>query len=179
MEGWSVVPTLSGCCVACSVPPSGNGPMTLRYLRRNLIASYKLTVGFALKRVLKNPELCRELFFGDDDSITEEDLKEIQGRFARDSTAMINLMDLNKVLPSKMVKDNSGGAVSFVRHLPPSLVIGALQDFVVDRQGVEETAQYFGVEPTWVDSSHDIMLGKNWINGANAIWKWLDEEVCR
>jgi hypothetical protein len=153
--------------------------MTLRYLRRNLLASYKLTVGFAFKRVLTNHVLCRELFFGDDDSISEEDLEEIQERFARDSTAMVDLRDLNKVLPSKMVNANSGGTVSFVRDLPPSLVIGALNDFVVDRQGVVETAQYFGVEPTWVDSAHDIMLGRNWMNGANAIWKWLNEEVCR
>lgn len=178
-EGFCPIPTLSGCCVACSVPPSGNGPMTLRYLRRNLVASYKLTVGFAFKKVLTNPVLCRELFFGDDDSISEEDVEEIQERFARDSTAMVDLMDLNKVLPSKMVNANNGGTVSFVRDLPPSLVIGALHDFVVDRQGVVETAQYFGVEPTWVDSAHDIMLGRNWINGADAIWKWLNEEVCR
>lgn len=172
-----VVPALSGCCVACSVPPSGMSPMTLRYLRRNLIASYKLTVGFALKKVLTNKLLCRELFFGDDDSISEEELEEIQGRFAQDSTAMIDLMDMNKALPSKMVLSNDGGKVSFARQLPPSLVIGASDDYVVDRQGVVETAQYFGVEPTWVDSPHDIMLGTKWINGANAIWKWLNDEI--
>jgi len=36
---------LSGIAVMCSVPPSGNGPMTMRYLRRSLRDSAKITAG--------------------------------------------------------------------------------------------------------------------------------------
>ena len=174
------LPQLSGLCVACSVPPSGNGPMTLRYLRRSPVASYKLTVGFAMKKAITNKSLCRDLFFGgtqDDNGISDEEIEVIQRNFAQDTTAMINLIELSKVLPSKLV-DSTSGAVSFVEKLPPSMVIGASEDFVVDEQGVQETAQYFGVQPTWVDSPHDIMLGRRWQNGANAILEWLEREVC-
>ena len=55
--------------------------------------------------------------------------------------------------------------------------MGAKHDFIVDREGVEETAQYFGVdEPVpMVDSPHDVMLGRNWGEGASALMGWLEE----
>jgi hypothetical protein len=57
-------------------------------------------------------------------------------------------------------------------------VIGAQRDFIVDREGVEETATYFGVsEPLYVDSPHDVMLGRNWEITANIIQNWVKESV--
>ena len=47
----------------------------------------------------------------------------------------------------------------FLPNQLPSLVIGAKDDFIVDDVGVQETAKYYGVEPVFVDSPHDIMLG--------------------
>ena len=175
----TIVPLLSGACVACSVPPSGNGPMTMRYIRRDLVASYKLTVGFAMKRVITNKSLCRELFV--DSDTTDDEISEMQANFKRDSTATIDLIQLNQVLPSKRNELFRGTFVSknATTRIPTPrfMVLGASQDFIVDKQGVLETADFFGVDPTWVESTHDFMLGKRWRNGAEAILKWLQSEV--
>jgi hypothetical protein len=52
--------------------------------------------------------------------------------------------------------------------------MGAINDFIVDTTGVEETATYFGVvTPILIDSPHNVMLGSKWENGANALYQWL------
>ena len=196
-----------GVVTICSVPPSGNGKMTLRYLRRSWRASWRITAGFAMKKCLTSTDLCRQLFFGgdkvvvetavvDDDSMTttaktvvddhgvsDEDVERYQSYFARDSKATIDLIDLNKILPSSETDDS--GRANFLQPaaaakgnytLPPCLVMGAKDDYIVDREGLEETARYFGLEePLIVDSPHDVMLGRKWKNGAEALKTWLEE----
>jgi len=197
-----------GVVTICSVPPSGNGKMTLRYLRRSWRASWRITVGFAMKKCLTSTDLCRQLFFGgdkvvvetaagdendgtttkakivvDDHGLSDEDVERYQSYFARDSKATIDLIDLNKILPSSETDDS--GRANFLQPsaaargnytLPPCLVMGAKDDYIVDREGLEETARYFGlVEPLIVDSPHDVMLGRKWKNGAEALKTWLEE----
>ena len=166
---------LAGVCLLCSVPPSGNGNMTLRFLRRSLKQSWQITAGFVLKRAITNEANCRALFFGgdaDDNGVTAEDVARFQSYFARDSAATIDLADLTKHLPSNKVDD--AGRAPFADALPPSLVVAAADDFIVDGEGSEETARYFGLDsPVVVDSPHDVMLGDRWKNGANAILEWL------
>ena len=56
--------TAAGVALLCSVPPSGNGPMTGRYLRRlQLRETWRITRGFALKQAATDADLARELFF--------------------------------------------------------------------------------------------------------------------
>lgn len=178
--------TLGGAVAACSVPPSGNGKMTLRFLRRSLSDSWKITAGFALKRCVEDSSLCRELFFGgdkqvgkdgtvvEDYGVSDEDIARYQRYFGRDSEATIDLVDLAKILPSKQV-DADGKALN-VASFPSCLVLGATDDCIVDQEGLDETAKYFGLEePLIVNSPHDIMLGRNWCNAAEAIEKWLQE----
>jgi pimeloyl-ACP methyl ester carboxylesterase len=177
---------LGGIVTMCSVPPSGNGKLTMRYLRRSLRDSYKITAGFAMKKCLRDASLCRELFFGgekrviddeevEDYGISDEDVFRYQSYFARDSEATIDLFDLAKKLPSLKTTD---GKAPFVGILPPCLVMGGKDDFIVDSEGVEETATYFGLqEPLIVDSPHDVMLGRKWTNAANALDQWLQEKV--
>jgi pimeloyl-ACP methyl ester carboxylesterase len=177
---------LGGIVTMCSVPPSGNGKLTMRYLRRSLRDSWKITAGFAMKKCLTDSSLCRQLFFGGekrtlDDGLVEDyglddgKVEEYQSYFARDSEATIDLIDLAKKLPSLKTTE---GKATFVGSLPPCLVLGAKDDFIVDREGVEETAAYFGLqEPLIVDSPHDVMLGRKWTNAANALDQWLKEKV--
>ena len=173
---------IGGSVVMCSVPPSGNGKMTMRYLRKSLRASWKITKGLAMKKVLNDPNLCRELFFGgleDDHGVSDEDVARYQRNFARDSEATIDLMDLAKKLPSAQTDDN--GRALFLsnwnKQAPPFLVVGATEDFIVDQEGVEETARYFGADLKMVDSPHDVMLGKKWKNAAEEIHQWLQEVI--
>ena len=174
--------SLAGVGLLCSVPPSGNGPMTLRYLLRSFRDSWKITVGFAMKKAIVDKVLCRELFFGGDEvasGISDEKLERYQSYFERDTVATIDLKDLAGKLPSLMVDKESGNAV-FANALNglalKPFVMGASDDFIVDKEGVIETAKYVGLnadEVNFVESPHDIMLGKKWQNGASAILGWI------
>ena len=180
------VSSLSGIVTMCSVPPSGNGKLTMRYLRRSFRDSWKITSGFARKKCLTDATLCRQLFFGgekivledgkvEDYGVSDEELERYQGYFARDSTATIDLINLAKQLPSLKATD---GKAPFVEGLPPCLVLGASDDFIVDSEGVKETATYFGLdEPVIVDSPHDVMLGGKFSNAATSLDLWLQEAV--
>lgn len=175
----------AGICTMCSVPPSGNGKMTMRFLRRSLLASWKITAGFAMKRASTNPVLCRQLFFGgekkmgadgttveEDYGVSDEDISRYQSYFVRDSEATIDLLDLAKQLPSAVTTDE--GRAPFVEKLPPCLVMGASDDAIVDLEGLQETATYFGLDaPEVVDSPHDVMLGAKWKNAADALDEWI------
>lgn len=173
--------SIGGAVVMCSVPPSGNGKMTMRFLRQSLRASWKITKGLAMKKVLNDPDLCRELFFGgldDKHDVSDEDVARYQRYFSRDSEATIDLLDLAKKLPSAQT-DKNGQALFLTdnngQYTPPFLVIGATGDYIVDEIGVQETAQYFGADLKIIDSPHDVMLGRNWKNAANEISQWLEK----
>lgn len=177
---------LAGICTMCSVPPSGNGKMTMRFLRRSLVQSWRITKGFAMKKCITDPSLCRRLFFGgdkvvrddgteDDYGVLDSDIVRYQQYFERDTEATIDLFDLAKQLPSDACID---GRAPFVSQLPPCLVIGAKDDYIVDWEGNVETAKYFGLEaPTYVDSPHDVMLGRKWQNAADALDEWITRSI--
>ena len=63
---------VSGVALLCSVPPSGNGPMTQRFVAQDLCGSLKIVWGFVLKGATLSPTTCRELFF--DDTVPKEDI---------------------------------------------------------------------------------------------------------
>ena len=168
---------LCGVALLCSVPPSGNGPMTMRFLKRSLKDSWTITAGFVLKKAISDKAICRDLFFGgteDDNGISDADIQRYQSYFERDTVATIDLADLSNKLPSTKINKETGNA-PFVDQLPPSFVIAASDDFVVDKEGSRETARYLGIDlgPVIIDSPHDIMLGDKWRNGADAILAYL------
>jgi len=168
---------LSGVALMCSVPPSGNGPMTMRFLRRSIRDSWKITAGFVMKKAITDKSNCRDLFFGgteNDNGISDEDVERYQSYFERDTVATIDLGDLAKKLPSIEAGGQSGRAPFYDRLPSKSLVIAAREDFVVDEEGSRESATYLNLEsPVFVDSPHDVMLGQNWKNGADAILEWV------
>lgn len=54
------------------------------------------------------------------------------------------------------------------------LVIGASNDFIVDSEGLRETAMFYGVEPVCIEGiAHDMMLDCTWDKGAHVILSWL------
>lgn len=57
---------------------------------------------------------------------------------------------------------------------PSILVVGAEKDFIVDQEGVRETARYFGVNPVFIPGAyHDVMLGPKWRLSADIIADWI------
>ena len=171
----------------CSVAPSGNGKSTMRVMWRSLKDAYRITVGFVAKRVNTDASICRQCFFGgepklledgtlDDMGVSDEELARYQSYFERDSKAVLDVMDLSKVLPSKEV--DKEGRAPFAQELPPCLVVGASDDFIVDNVAVMETTKYYGLdEPVYVDSPHDVMMTRKWRNGADALKAWIEQDV--
>eukprot|EP00815_Leptocylindrus_aporus_P012578 CAMPEP_0116061940 /NCGR_PEP_ID=MMETSP0322-20121206/7400_1 /TAXON_ID=163516 /ORGANISM="Leptocylindrus danicus var. apora, Strain B651" /LENGTH=189 /DNA_ID=CAMNT_0003547027 /DNA_START=768 /DNA_END=1337 /DNA_ORIENTATION=+ len=173
---------IRGLALLSSVPPSGNGKMTLRFLTRSLKTSWKITAGFAFKQAITDASLCRELFFesptdfGDKrNGLSDEDIVRVQTKFRRDSAATIDLVDLSKKLPSDNTIDGIANFIYEKKFEHPSLVVGAYDDFIVDKEGLRESALYLGIENeiVMIDSSHDVMLGLKWRNGAEALENWL------
>ena len=59
-------PQLAGLALLASVPPSGNGAMVKRFLKKDLWASLKITYAFIAGAFKTNADLCRECFFSED-----------------------------------------------------------------------------------------------------------------
>jgi pimeloyl-ACP methyl ester carboxylesterase len=167
---------LSGVVLACSVPPSGNGPMTMRFLRRDPIASIDIIRGFVLKAAGKNMKLCRKLFY--DEQLDENRLVGYMSCMQRDGKVSIDLNDLLQQLPSKRSMDPETGIASWMSADKASqqlkrLVLGASDDYIVDEAGVQEAARYLSTTPIMLKTSHDFMLGARWRLGADSILSWL------
>ena len=127
---------LAGVSLLCSVPPSGNGKMTMRFLRRSFRDSWTIIAGFVMKKAITDQAICRDLFFGgseDANGVTDEDVERYQSYFERDTAAVIDLRDLSKQLPSEKL-DKESGKAPFADKLPSALVIAASDDFIVDEE---------------------------------------------
>lgn len=168
----------SGVCFLCSVPPSGNGPMTLRFLQTRLLDSFKIVYGFVFKAVTFDPSIARELFF--DDSFSDETILQYTKCFKADSKVVIDLPRLAKKLPSVTSADAEGRARWLTQ--PPSLrkrllVLGAERDFIVDRQGVDETARFVGLSEGEMLPGvyHDAMLGEKALVTAKRLELFLSQ----
>ena len=148
----------SGAAFLCSVPPSGNGPMTFRFIRRSIRKAWLIVRGFAMKTATKDAADARALFF--DERTPEAVLESYLPRLAADAQIGLDLAHFNANLPGKAADDN--GRASWLEAAPPAVVLGAGRDAVVDREGVEETACFLGVEAEFFDLPHDVMLCEGW-----------------
>ena len=159
----------SGAVLLCSVPPSGNSAMTLRFLRRSLRQAFAITRGFALKTAATNLNDCRALFF--DERSSDAELSAFLPRLEADSQVGLDLRYFNANLPSAAATPDSRAA--WLPSAPPCLVIGAERDAVVDVVGVEETAHFLGIDGAELfDLPHDVMLCHGWEAPADRVIEW-------
>lgn len=167
----------SGVALLCSVPPSGNGAMTWRFFRRSLRAAWLITKGFALKTATRDAGEARALFF--DEALPEATLAGYLPRFEADSRVGLDLGDFTQALPSACADAHGRALWSRARDLP-SLVLGAEQDAVVDREGVEEAGVFLGCGSRLLPGlPHDVMLCSGWRLGADEVVEWVRRERCR
>ena len=161
---------LGGLALLASVPPSGNGAMVKRFLKRDLWASLKITYAFITKAFGKNASLCRECFFSPD--LPERDVERFMKKI--DSSGALRMFDL-KTLDAELPVPRPSGTNN--RDIP-ILVLGGDRDFVVDREGLEETARWYGAAAA-LDVlggvAHDVMLDRDWERAARALENWLIE----
>ncbi|ESQ47227.1 hypothetical protein EUTSA_v10027821mg [Eutrema salsugineum] len=156
-------PELSGAVLVCSVPPSGNSGLVLRYLFSKPVAAFKVTLSLAAKRFQTSIPLCRETFFS---SAMDDQLVKRYQDLMRESSRMplFDLRKLNASLPVSKPMENSTKV----------LVLGAKDDFIVDDEGLKETGRFYDVEPVCIEGvAHDMMLDCSWEKGAEALLYWL------
>ncbi|CAJ1950818.1 unnamed protein product [Cylindrotheca closterium] len=125
--------------------------------------------------------------------LSDSDIQKYQEFFARDTKVSTD----TKNLPWPSMKMDRLGRASYVNELPPCLVVGGTQDFMVDEKGCIETANYFGLmqengeEATreitieekrqqtkrmgllMVDAPHDLMLVPQWKDIADELQAWI------
>ncbi|TFJ87564.1 hypothetical protein NSK_000915 [Nannochloropsis salina CCMP1776] len=163
---------LRGVAFLCSVPPSGNGPMTARFLKRDFILALKIVLGFVAKKGAEWDWLCQELFFSP--SLPPDLLRKYKERLKKDSVVGIDVKNFLKELPV-LRADGATGQGRWVNEVPSRLVIGAERDKLVDKEGVEETARFVDAEPpVFLPTAHDAMLDPEWRLAANALLQWLN-----
>ena len=160
-------PELTALALVASVPPTGNGPMVRRFLARNFIASVKITYAFIAGAFKTNAALCRECFFSRD--LPESALLAHMGQIAEScNVRLLDLKALDDVLPIPAPK---AGSV-------PVCVMGGRDDFVVDVEGLEETAEWGRTEAIVMeDAAHDLMLDTRWERAAAALDGWMATNV--
>ncbi|KAF9593840.1 hypothetical protein IFM89_025625 [Coptis chinensis] len=158
-------PQLAGAVLVCSVPPSGNSGLVWRYLFSKPIAAFKVTMSLAAKAFATSLSLCKETFFSKE---MEDHLVQRYQELMKESSRrpLFDLKKLNESLPVPSVPESSLNI----------LVLGASNDFIVDNEGLTETATFYGVPSVCVDGvAHDMMLDCSWEKGAQAILSWLND----
>ena len=156
----------------CSVPPSGNKPGTARVLRRSLREAWLITKAFALKSAARSPEDANAVFFND--QLDDETAARYTSYFAADSKSGLDLGDYQRSLPRWPTEDGRWASMPLNLRC---LVLGADADRVVDREAVDESAKFLGVEPIMVEGPHDVMLSSNQEETCDLVGGWLTRPV--
>lgn len=161
-------PKLSGAILICSVPPTGNSPVVKRFLTSRPIASIKVTLSLAAKMFTTSLSMCRETFFSP--SLPESEVVRYQSLMKGSSKVpLFNIRKLNEFLPIQP----PGKGVSL-----PILVVGAENDFILDRQAIDETAVQLGAKEVILPGiAHDVMLDTNWKDAADVLDSWMSAHV--
>eukprot|EP00850_Spirogloea_muscicola_P022015 SM000272S10282 [mRNA] locus=s272:65484:69983:- [translate_table: standard] len=156
-------PVLAGAVLACSVRPTGNAEMIARFFRERPRESLQAFWIMAAKRFMSNVPLCRKTFFSP--SMLDTEVAKYQDLMR--SSSKLPLLDLRQLSNSLPVRKPG-------RDRPPILVLGAENDFIVDRAGLQETADFFDTEAVVVPNvAHDLMLDTGWKCAADAVQQWL------
>ncbi|CAM9110275.1 unnamed protein product [Ectocarpus fasciculatus] len=164
-------PAVAGGAFLCSVPPSGNGPMTKRFIKQRPVMAVKIVLGFVLKMAVYWPWLARDLFFCQ--ALEQSALKRYMSSFKADSKNGLDLMDFSGQLPMKMA--NANGQATWVNQAPPRLVIGAERDRIMDEAGVKEMATFLDTDYVMLPTvPHEVMLGPDWPLGVARLLQWLE-----
>eukprot|EP00878_Enallax_costatus_P004991 GHUV01005250.1.p1 GENE.GHUV01005250.1~~GHUV01005250.1.p1 ORF type:complete len:303 (+),score=88.88 GHUV01005250.1:117-1025(+) len=157
-------PRLAGAAFLASVPPSGNQALIMRWLKRDLWLSWKITWAFVGKSFANSVEEAKYTFFSDD--LPQADAVRYQQQLAACSPIrLLDLRDMQKQVPLPAAPADH----------PPVLVLGAKNDKVLDDQACEELAQYYHTKPVLLPNmAHDVMLDTRWRDAADSLREWLD-----
>nr|DAD35379.1 TPA_asm: hypothetical protein HUJ06_006019 [Nelumbo nucifera] len=126
--------------------------------------SYQVILSLAAKAFSISLPLCKETFFSAE---MEDHLVQHYQELMKESSRLplLDLKKLNAPLPISSVP----------RSTLQVLVLGASDDFIVDAEGLNETARFYGVSPVCIKGvAHDVMLDRSWEKGADVVLLWLN-----
>ncbi|XP_039123724.1 uncharacterized protein LOC120260344 isoform X3 [Dioscorea cayenensis subsp. rotundata] len=167
-EREDLLPLLAGAVLVCSVPPSGNSGLVWRYLFTKPIAAVKVTLSLAAKAFMNSLPLCKETFF----SSTVDDHLVLRYQTLMRESSKLPLFDLRKLNASLPVPSIPKNSVKL-------LIIGASDDFIVDLEGLQETAKFYDVQPVCLEGvAHDVMLDLNWQKELARLYPITNEYCC-
>ena len=128
----------------------------MRYLFQKPKLAWEIVRAFVFKEAATDLAICRRVFFGDTIP-SDSKLSEYMENFAVDSKVGLDTRSAPQQFPGK-TSAGDDGRCSWLEMLPPTLVVGADADKVVDNKAVEETAEFYDSKLIWVKGPHDIML---------------------
>uniref|UniRef100_A0A383W958 AB hydrolase-1 domain-containing protein n=1 Tax=Tetradesmus obliquus TaxID=3088 RepID=A0A383W958_TETOB len=157
-------PRLAGVAFLASVPPSGNRDLIIRWLKRDLVLSWKVTWAFVGKSFANSVDDAKYAFFSDD--LPQEDAVSYQQQLAACSPIrLLDLKDMQQQVPLPAPPADC----------PPVFVLGGEDDRVLDVQSYKELADYYGTKAVVLPKmAHDVMLDTRWEAAADALRGWLD-----
>eukprot|EP01041_Mallomonas_annulata_P005692 gene5692-11481_t len=183
LEDDAIRSLVSGAAWICALPPTGQGKMATRFLFTRFISTVNIIRGFAFGQV-RRPALNRLIFY--DDSISDNDLIRYMNRLQLDSKIGQNFTDVGNNLPIIDAKTGLApwlssplisGNLETTKSPLKRLVMGSINDYIVDPPAIIENAKYFGVEPVLIRGpGHNVMLGGRWEVAASAVLNWLRSE---
>ena len=163
----------------CSVSPRGSTSTVLRYLFQKPKLAWEIVRAFVFKEAATDIDISRRVFFSDT-TPSDAKVREYMRHFAADSVVGLDTRTAPQQFPAKTGAGADGRANrAWLDALPPTLVVGARRDLVVDGAAVEETADFYESELLWVDGPHDCMLDPAAQGpSAQAVLAWLERHVC-
>ena len=79
---------------------------------------------------------------------------------------------------SHSMQAREDGRAQWLHRAPPTLVVGAERDAVVDLEGVQETAAFLGISAKVLEGlPHDCMLAAGWEGAADQIIEWVKAQA--
>lgn len=155
--------------LVASTPPDGLSKVLFRSLfKLGIRKSITLTLGFARRLCATDVNVCREMFYSQED--TPGFLEEYEGdEKLREYMSLLQLTkkNLDRNSLRSIVKD-TGSLHGNV------LVIGGELDCLVDGKGVEETAHFWGAQPyVFPNAPHNLILYSRWKDVAEYVNEWL------
>lgn len=123
-----------------------------------------------MKSAARSTADARALLF--DADLPEAAVASYLPRFEADCRVGLDLRHFSANAPAKAAGED--GVATWLPAAPPTLVLGAERDFVVDEEGVRETARFLGTEARLLPGlPHDVMLCTGWRVAADEVLDWI------
>lgn len=165
-DGTNVLDRISGVCLMCSTPPSGNSQIVTRTLfALGPFISWDITRALVTEALTTDVKLCKKVFFTDADE--DEQLKELMPLFTQNLKINVrSVVPFNDKFNQAMVTDGMTDV--------PFLVIGGKKDVIVDEPAIKEIQNFWNSDMMMInDAPHELVLYHNWESVCTQLNEWI------